>query len=505
MNKFLFVIVMVFGVMASACGQDGECPYQNSGGGDITAYLAQSDTDAAWVTINLTQTLNGLVIEDQAPIMLGSDPMQAVGTWDNLAPGEYDVSVSDARIWIDGDGDGVQDAAEIYVCTLPAAQHVTLEDGEHETVNFNIQCDIGSGSITVVVTIGTPSQISKITIWRDGMGSFISDSGLDVEDTSDDILGGTDDSVNVTFCVTIFDFDGDFDHVDISNPNLGTVTLAPHPTLTSVYCSTFMPAWPEAWYTFDIFVYETDGSLTDTGSIDMEVFIDTDNDGIRDTLDNCPLDANASQADADGDGVGDACDVCPAVADPLQADSDADGVGDLCDNCPFDPNAAQTDTDGDGLGDVCDYSTSILLFVMGDGQHIAMNTQNSSLSGIAFSTNFRAVYQGTSLGSAVVNYTMAALDANGFVYLNPCTAFGSRVSVSDTVVLAMGQSPYNAVDYMVFTNYVDPSVADPDVLIASYVDGFGDPQIRPRFLITWGADGDGDGMGDTCTITPQGN
>jgi hypothetical protein len=36
---------------------------------------------------------------------------------------------------------------------------------------------------------------------------------------------------------------------------------------------------------------------------------DTDGDGIADENDNCPADANPSQADSDGDGVGDACEV----------------------------------------------------------------------------------------------------------------------------------------------------------------------------------------------------
>ncbi len=35
---------------------------------------------------------------------------------------------------------------------------------------------------------------------------------------------------------------------------------------------------------------------------------DTDNDGVIDTVDNCPAVANASQTDTDGDGLGDACD-----------------------------------------------------------------------------------------------------------------------------------------------------------------------------------------------------
>ena len=65
------------------------------------------------------------------------------------------------------------------------------------------------------------------------------------------------------------------------------------------------------------------------------------------TLDNCPLVANASQADSNFNGIGDAC-------DPLTLDEDSDGVVDALDNCPSDANASQTDTDGDLIGDACD-------------------------------------------------------------------------------------------------------------------------------------------------------
>jgi len=57
---------------------------------------------------------------------------------------------------------------------------------------------------------------------------------------------------------------------------------------------------------------------------------DTDDDGVLDVADNCPIDANAEQADFDGDGLGDACD----------ADIDDDGVPNELDACNFTPPGA---------------------------------------------------------------------------------------------------------------------------------------------------------------------
>jgi hypothetical protein len=82
--------------------------------------------------------------------------------------------------------------------------------------------------------------------------------------------------------------------------------------------------------------------------------VDSDGDGVPDTIDNCPHVPNPTQLDTDHDGIGDACDNCPTVANPTQADTDGDGVGDACDNCPKVANANQLDTDHDGIGDVCD-------------------------------------------------------------------------------------------------------------------------------------------------------
>ena len=67
---------------------------------------------------------------------------------------------------------------------------------------------------------------------------------------------------------------------------------------------------------------------------------DNDQDGVDDSLDNCPSVSNEDQADFDADGDGDACDI----------DDDNDGSPDVEDAFPLEP-AASVDTDGDGQPD----------------------------------------------------------------------------------------------------------------------------------------------------------
>jgi len=131
------------------------------------------------------------------------------------------------------------------------------------------------------------------------------------------------------------------------------------------------------------FVYHSDQSVNDEGAVIDDFVIDgvtpdDDNDGVGNTIDNCPSTPNPGQLDTDGDGIGDVCDDdddddgildeddnCPLTANTDQADDNNDSIGNVCDidndgilnaddNCPDTANNDQSDFDGDGLGDICD-------------------------------------------------------------------------------------------------------------------------------------------------------
>jgi Thrombospondin type 3 repeat len=119
---------------------------------------------------------------------------------------------------------------------------------------------------------------------------------------------------------------------------------------------------------------------------------DTDSDGVCDKVDNCPLVANANQADSDGDGLGDACDT-PAPCADQGGDTDGDGVCDKVDNCPLVANANQTDSDGDGLGDACD--------------------QAGALCSPGFWKNHTELWYGTAFDAATSAQLLADLQARG--------------------------------------------------------------------------------------------
>jgi OOP family OmpA-OmpF porin len=100
--------------------------------------------------------------------------------------------------------------------------------------------------------------------------------------------------------------------------------------------------------------------------------VDTDNDGIVDSLDKCPTTPGLPKyqgcpiPDTDNDGVNDEMDKCPTVFGSAKyqgcpvPDTDGDGINDEMDKCPTVPGTAKyqgcpiPDTDGDGVNDELD-------------------------------------------------------------------------------------------------------------------------------------------------------
>ena len=87
----------------------------------------------------------------------------------------------------------------------------------------------------------------------------------------------------------------------------------------------------------DYYYHFCSGSLSATACTKP---LDSDGDGVPDSIDNCPHVANPDQKDTDGDGVGDACDNCPTVYNPTQ-DPNA------CKAPPPPPKRCDVDKDGD--------------------------------------------------------------------------------------------------------------------------------------------------------------
>ncbi len=120
---------------------------------------------------------------------------------------------------------------------------------------------------------------------------------------------------------------------------------------------------------------------------------DLDNDGIKNSEDNCPFISNKSQKDTDKDSVGNKCDNAPKTKNYSQLDSDQDSIGDILDNCDFTPNKDQKDNDNDKIGNACDATPDA-----GNGKSFFSNLTSSSSDKNSESTSFSGGFFGMLAG-----------------------------------------------------------------------------------------------------------
>lgn len=248
----------------------------------------------------------------------------------------------------------------IVDCSNTAAAFTGLSDGEH---TFTITSTDGAGNSTSQSVTWVVDATGPVIAAHDGVNVTTTDSnGTAVTYTAPSVNDAIDGPVSVS-----------------CTPASGTLFPVGSTTVT---CTATDEHQNTTTSTFAVTV-----TLT-TGGGDP---VDTDGDGIPDTTDNCPLNANTNQANNDGDAMGDVCDPdddndtipdvetpnegdgttgpdnCPFTANTNQADNDNDGIGDVCDsdddndevldgvdNCPMTANTDQLDSDHDGQGNVCD-------------------------------------------------------------------------------------------------------------------------------------------------------
>lgn len=451
--------------------------------GDLQVNLARGATDGSRVLIGIyainPDGSTGVRIRDF--ISLTTDPTRTYheGSFSNLPPGPIRVRVERAETCYDNNHDGVCQEAEFVLCNSATPEDsyedVVIVAGSVVHVNFTVFCDRQGGDLVVGVEFIAIPKITAIRIWPDGNRiETISDANL-IADLTDDKVGTVNQGNLVNYCAIVTDESSFVDFVTLTSdmPGMGEIIMVEQALpLVNVWCATVATApYPEGTYTLMTNVYGLDGNVWAQASVGLTIIIDNDNDGIPDATDNCPTVANADQLDTDGDGVGDACDNCSAVANPYDVDTDADGImdaqldtdgdglGDSCDNCPFMSNPGQEDADGDLIGDVCDIAPTILI-QDGGANSVLVQVHNATWGN--FLGGIGAFYWSTA-GNRSALYTQINVDANGFIRLRPCAAYGA--GFTGVIQFNVYKSPYGASDGLSFLNAGAPDPKDPDSFI----------------------------------------
>ena len=101
--------------------------------------------------------------------------------------------------------------------------------------------------------------------------------------------------------------------LDTTSTNLALgITATPHATIADHNITEYAQLSGSDGVIGSSFTNIVDGGINYASGSWLIKSNDIDLDGFTNSLDNCPVVANASQSDIDGDGAGDLCDICPA-------------------------------------------------------------------------------------------------------------------------------------------------------------------------------------------------
>lgn len=145
-------------------------------------------------------------------------------------------------------------------------------------------------------------------------------------------------------------------------------------------------------------------------------------------------------ADGDGDGVPDTDDRCPADADPAQADADGDGLGDACDECPAD------------AGNTCNLAVTVSGTVRGAGAPLAGAVVRLGGGGIIATTAGDGSFSAVTAGAAEIAFD----GLNRFVAIEASApGYGTG---HGKVVLEAGITTYTAdLSLLAASDRIDPA------------------------------------------------
>ncbi len=179
--------------------------------------------------------------------------------------------------------------------------------------------------------------------------------------------------------------------------------------------------------------------------------------------------------DSDGDGLLDSVDSCPDDADPTDADADGDGTGDVCDDC--------TDVDGDGYGDAS-YSASSCDVDCDDTDAAVSPAATESCDGI--DNDCDGTVDEDDASDAETWYADA--DGDGYGDASSTTA-----ACSEPSGFGMDSSDCDDTDAA-----VNPAASESCNGVDDDCDGTVDEDSASD-VATWYADSDGDGYGDAAS------